>query len=92
MAIWDIDADRAEAVASQIATDYGIATCADAVLETVNEDWIIQAVYCDNLENAQKNFCPTVDPKMKGDGLPSPVWENKETEACMATAFSPSSP
>lgn len=58
-------------------------TCGSAILETVTENWVIQAVFCDNDENAD-NFCSQVDPQMKMFGLPGNKgqWPSKERKGC----------
>jgi hypothetical protein len=57
-------------------------TCGESLLETVTENWIVQAVFCDNNENAEKNFCPQMDLTMKTFGQPSANWGHIEKNGC----------
>ncbi len=69
----------------------GDITCVDDLLETVEESWVIQAVFCDNNENAEQ-FCTQMDTSMKkfGQGGNVNTWLPKETEGC--SSMKPAAP
>lgn len=61
-----------------------VGPCGDREIETRTTNWVIQAVFCDNIENAEANFCSVVDPSMKEFGLPglSQIWIPMERKGC----------
>lgn len=56
-------------------------TCGESVIETVKEHWVIQAVFCDNAENAEE-FCTQMDLTMTTFGMPSANWSAVEKAGC----------
>lgn len=62
----------------------GSGPCGEQELETRTENWIVQAVFCDNAAAAEANFCSVVDPIMKAQGMPgnSDTWTPVERNGC----------
>lgn len=62
----------------------GSGPCGEQEIETRTENWIIQAVFCNNAAAAEANFCSVLDPIMKEQGLPgsAEVWTPVENNGC----------
>lgn len=56
-------------------------TCGDALLETVNENWIVQGVYCEPGESAA-SFCENIAQTQVRFGEPSPDYLAVTTDGC----------
>lgn len=66
----------------QVLYPQGGGTCGDLEIETIREHVIVQAVYCDDFETAQQNFCARAHPQLTLLGLPAPEFGSTEIHPC----------